>query len=756
MLLITIVPQFIIGIVAYKGINSFSDKSENFGNTLGQSVSDNCYNFCMDQAKNSDLDLTTKYAESINNTLKKISEQVEILVLALETIYQNENKFSKFLLPLPEMLENVNKIDRNSVQGSMFAVDVNNSTDEKTLVYNVSEYRSFSKKNIHTTNLKDYINLADTKIEDILSNGSIVSNSYAPSNILNEMKLLSNIEYLVNPIYFTNTDIENIFVGTETGIGYTHTFFDNCVKYLPSSRNWYKDAVSVSKSGNNKPVWQSTYKSISSGKYCITCSKAFKDSNGNILGVIGIDMDLSKINEELAKTNEGKGGLAFIADNNGKMVSSRNYESDEFDKDPLKNKNITESHRELLNNMMAGKTGSLITHFSYDNNDYLTSYASIEIASWSLCVETPISNLNKIGSDIKNEITDSISNSINKLKENAKLDNWIYLLLFLILIFVSILLSYVLSKLIAGPVLVLTNGAKDIGNGDFDKKIKIESGDEIGELSREFNKMGENLKKYISKLKKTTVEKVKLNSELNVAKTIQEDMLPCIFPKFANQKSYDIFATMNPAKAVGGDFYDFFLIDEDHIGLVIADVSGKSISAALFMVITKTLIKNYASLGFSPEKVLNVVNKQLCENNKAEMFVTSFMAVIDLKTGEVKYCNAGHNKPLIYRKTEGKFSWLDTSHGFVLAGIDTVKYKLETLTMKSGDILYLYTDGVTEAINEKKELYSDERLINLLNNTNVDNTNSEKILKIIKKDIEKFSGTEPQADDITMLIFKYF
>ena len=186
------------------------------------------------------------------------------------------------------------------------------------------------------------------------------------------------------------------------------------------------------------------------------------------------------------------------------------------------------------------------------------------------------------------------------------------------MIFVSILLSYVLSKLIAGPVLVLTNGAKDIGNGDFDKKIKIESGDEIGELSREFNKMGENLKKYISKLKKTTVEKVKLNSELNVAKTIQEDMLPCIFPKFANQKSYDIFATMNPAKAVGGDFYDFFLIDEDHIGLVIADVSGKSISAALFMVITKTLIKNYASLGFSPEKVLNVVNKQLCEKRAPE------------------------------------------------------------------------------------------------------------------------------------------
>ena len=755
MLLITIIPQFIIGIIAYREINSFSDKAENFSNSLGQSVSDNCYNFCIDQAKSSNLNLTVKYAQSINNTLKKASEQVEILALALETIYQNKNRFSKFLLPLPEITEKSNSEDRNTVQSSMFAVDKENSNDEKILSYNIADYKSFSEKNIYKTSLKDYLNLEESKITDILKNSAIVSNNYVPSSLLEEMKLLSNIKYVAKPLYSTNIDLENIYVGTKTGIRYSCSSFNNYVRYLPSRRAWYKDAVSAYEVGSNSPVWQSTYISLSSGKYCITCSKVFRDSQGKILGVVGIDMDLSKINEEVAKTNEEEGGFAFIADHEGKMVSSRNYESDDFDKEPLKNKNITESHRKLLSNMIEGKTGVSETRFSYDNKDYLTSYAPIGASNWSLCVETPINKFEKIATDVKGEVTNSIISSLNKLKKTSESNNWFYLLFFLVLIFISTLLSFALSKLIADPILLLTSGAKDIGSGNFNKKIKIESRDEIGELSREFNKMGDDLQNYVSKLKKTTVEKVKLNSELNVAKTIQEDMLPCIFPKFSNQKSYDIFATMNPAKAVGGDFYDFFLIDKDHIGLVISDVSGKSISAALFMVITKTLIKNYVSLGFSPEKVFDVVNKQLCENNKAEMFVTSFIAIVNLKTGEIKYCNAGHNKPLVYKKSENKFSWLNTKHGFVLAGIDTVRYKSETLNMQPGDALYLYTDGVTEAINEKKELYSDERLISVLNSLNIEDTSSKEILEFIKKDIEKFSGTEPQADDITMLIFKY-
>ena len=212
MLLITIIPQLIIGIVAYKGIDSFSEKAESFSNSLGQSVSSNCYNFYTEQVKSSNLNLTVKYAQSINNMLKKISEQVEIIALALETIYQNKDRFSKFLLPLPEITEEPNIEDRNTAQSSMFAVDKENSNDEKILPYNIPDYKSFSKKNIYRTSLKDYLNLEDSKIADILKNSAIVSNNYVPSNILEEMKLLSNIKYVAKPLYSTNIDLENIYV----------------------------------------------------------------------------------------------------------------------------------------------------------------------------------------------------------------------------------------------------------------------------------------------------------------------------------------------------------------------------------------------------------------------------------------------------------------------------------------------------------------------------------------------------------------
>lgn len=758
MLLITIVPQFVAGIIAYKQMKNYANQARSFANSLGQSISSKCQDFYNSSAKDYSLEIAMKHAKEINNTLQKVSEQVESLVLALESIYENESKFSKFLLPLPEMNININKDDRFSAKSSMFAIDVKSSTKDKTLSYNVPEYEKLSAnigKGIYKTNLNDYVSLKDNEAEKILKSNSIVSNNIVPEKILNEMRLLSNVRYLAEPFYITNTDIENICIGTESGIRYSCSCFNNYTRYLPNSRAWYKDAVNVLKNGNNRPVWQSTYKSLSSGKYCVTCSKAFRDSKGNVLGVAEIDIDLSKINESVANTKTSKDGFAFIAGNNGEMISSEDYESENFDKEPLKNPNITESHKKLLNNMMQGETGVSTTNFSYNNKDYLTAYAPIAVSSWSLCIETPISEIEKISKDINNETVNSVTNGINVIEENISSDIKLYLMFFFILICISILLAFALSKLIAGPILNLIDGVKDIGKGNFDEKVAIESKDEIGQLAMAFNKMADDLKSYIEKLKKTTVEKVKLNSELNVAKTIQKDMLPCIFPKFSDQKEYDIFATMHPAKAIGGDFYDFSLIDKDHIFLVIADVSGKSISAALFMVITKTLIKNYACLGFSPEKVFDVVNKQLCENNKAEMFVTSFIATVNLKTGEVKYCNAGHNKPLIYRKSENKFNWLNTSHGFVLAGLDTVKYKVETLTLRPGDALYLYTDGVTEAVNEKKELFSDERLIATLNN-NITETSSENALKLIKSKIDDFAGSEPQADDITMLMFKFF
>lgn len=254
----------------------------------------------------------------------------------------------------------------------------------------------------------------------------------------------------------------------------------------------------------------------------------------------------------------------------------------------------------------------------------------------------------------------------------------------------------------------------------------------------------------------------RIETELNLATDIQANLLPSIFPPFPERKEIDVFASMHPAKEVGGDFYDFFLVDEDHLALVVADVSGKGIPAALFMVTAKTLIKDHASLGFEPGKVFTVVNNMLCEGNDAGLFVTGWMAVINLKTGRVVTVNAGHNPPLVCRgrKTmDGmpgancEFEYLRTKSGFVLAGMEDIKYRAYSFNMYPGDMLYLYTDGVTEATNSEDELYGEERLQECLNSRKWESMNE--LAEEVKVSVDRFANKAPQFDDITMLAFRY-
>jgi len=206
----------------------------------------------------------------------------------------------------------------------------------------------------------------------------------------------------------------------------------------------------------------------------------------------------------------------------------------------------------------------------------------------------------------------------------------------------------------------------------------------------------------------------RMAAELNVATQIQTSMLPCIFPAFPHRDEFDIYAIMQPAKEVGGDFYDFFMVDEHILAMVVADVSGKGIPAALFMVIAKTLIKNNVQSGKSPKEVFETVNEMLCENNEAQMFVTVFMGIWDMRTGTFTYINAGHNPPLI-KRAGGDYEWLPTKPGFVIAGMEGMKYKQDELVINEGDTIFMYTDGVTEAENLNKELFGESRLIEKLN-----------------------------------------
>ncbi|MGM9548501.1 MAG: SpoIIE family protein phosphatase [Faecousia sp.] len=295
----------------------------------------------------------------------------------------------------------------------------------------------------------------------------------------------------------------------------------------------------------------------------------------------------------------------------------------------------------------------------------------------------------------------------------------------------------------------IQSNEKELAEGKATVNVpNIRTGDEVELLAHSFRKMEEDVISYLRDFRKVTAEKERIGAELNVATQIQADMLPRIFPPFPDRSEFDVYAGMTPAKEVGGDFYDFFLVDDNHLALVIADVSGKGVPAALFMVIAKTLLKNAAQTGLSPKAVLEKVNDQLCENNEAEMFVTVWLGVYEISTGRLTAANAGHEYPAL-RRADGTFELVRDRHGFVLAGMEGSRYREYELTLEPGDTLFVYTDGVAEATDTEGVLYGTERMLQALNRC--PSGAPAQLLQTVKEDIDRFVGDAPQFDDITML-----
>ena len=276
---------------------------------------------------------------------------------------------------------------------------------------------------------------------------------------------------------------------------------------------------------------------------------------------------------------------------------------------------------------------------------------------------------------------------------------------------------------------------------------------EMRALADSVEKMELDTVRYIENITSITADKERMGTELTIASQIQEGSIPSVFPAYPDRSEFDIHASMTPAKEVGGDFYDFFLIDDDHLGLVMADVSGKGVPAALFMMVTKILISEMAKTGISASEVLSSVNSRICEHNKAEMFVTVWLGILEISTGTLRAANAGHEYPAI-KRADGKFELFKDKHGFVIGGMDGIKYKEYELKLSKGDTIFLYTDGVTEATNGNNELFGNDRLVSALN-IKADFTAKE-LLSCVKSEIDSFVGDAPQFDDITMMALQYF
>ena len=513
--------------------------------------------------------------------------------------------------------------------------------------------------------------------------------------------------------------------------GLVSSFLGN-KEYQYFFQDWYQIPKEL-----DKPIWSEPYFDEGAGNIIMsTYSIPFYSNKGGkqiFTGVVTADISLEWLMETIKKISSRQSSHAFLISRHGVFVSHPN-------KDYIMRESIfsiaeasnDQALREIGRDMIHGGKGFVILKDHFAGQKAWMYYAPLPSLGWSIGVVFP---------------EDKLFASIGKL---GAIILAIGAAGFLALLIVIIAISGTITK----PLRVLADKAGEIARGNLEVEIPtVSSRDEVAALSNSFQNMKIALKEYIGNLAETTAAKERIESELKIAHTIQMSFLPKRFPPFPEKEELEIFAILEPAKEVGGDLYDFFLIDEEHVFFSIGDVSGKGVPAALFMAVTKTLMKGIASQTISPSITLSHVNLELCKDNDSSMFVTVFCGILNLKTGELLFANAGHNLPVLI-SAGGDIRWLSSPPALLLGIMEDAQFETSRMILTPGDTLFLYTDGVTEAMNPQQEFFSDQTLISTI--AGCQNKRSpEEIIDCVLKTVKAFAGVEPQSDDITMLALHY-
>ena len=496
-------------------------------------------------------------------------------------------------------------------------------------------------------------------------------------------------------------------------------------EYDYPNQEWYKQIISRVTPERNIVWTKPYYENLGSYTTMVTAGTGIY-VDGELVGVATVDWEIDSIIDEVSKMKPFEKTFSMYKNgakikNSFALLGDSEYDYIIASSDPyLENDKIVgHSLKEVpwYSNNLYG-----ITYIKYHGKKYVPFYRKLRNGMiFVICVP--------------------------KWEMFKDIDNFYYYMLLLLLAIGFILplsLFFSLKRNIVNPIDKLTDIAHKIGNGE-DVTIKIEKPEEFVQLASTFDKMTKDIKSI-------TQERAKINSELSIAKSIQASSLPNIFPPFPNKNEFDIYASMEPAKEVGGDFYDFFLIDENRLMFLIADVSGKGVPAALFMMTVKTLINNVSQSNYSPKELIELINNKICKTNKQGFFVTVLIGITEINSGKTSIINCGHNHPLIKRK-EGSYEYLNLKSNIPLGIFENSEFEIYETVLNKGDIIYTYTDGVTEAINNNNEVYGEERLRNCLNN--IETTKPIDIAQEVKTSIMEFANSNSQSDDITMLIFKY-
>ncbi|MDY0189235.1 MAG: SpoIIE family protein phosphatase [Desulfuromonas sp.] len=502
----------------------------------------------------------------------------------------------------------------------------------------------------------------------------------------------------------------------------------------PTQHYFYLDWYQLCKE-LEQPVWTEPYFDTDGSKaLMVTYSVPFYRSAKGIkyfAGVVTVDITLDWLQEMISSLKLYDSGYALILSATGTYICHpveqlRCNETVFSLAEGLHSQEIWDIGR----NMIDGKTDFIVRPSVRDNTESFLFHMPLPIGGWSLAFLYP---------------TNEVLAQANELTRATLIIGFAgFLLLALVVMWIAVRITR--------PIHNLSAGALEIAAGNLHATLpQAKSRDEVGQLTDSFHLMQQSLHEYMENLQVTTSNKERIESELRIAREIQMGILPKLFPAFPNHDEFDIFASLESAKEVGGDLYDFFFIDPNHFCFLVGDVSGKGVPAAFFMAITKTLIKVVAERESVPHLIMQKVNNDLAEDNESCMFVTLFLAILDIRSGEVSYCSCGHNPPILC--AGGQVSYLKSMNEPIAGAMTDVSYTTQQLRLAPGDTMFLYTDGVTEAMNKKQELYSDERLLELF--THIVATSSEEIINQVNQSVVEFAAGAEQSDDITMLALTY-
>ena len=465
-------------------------------------------------------------------------------------------------------------------------------------------------------------------------------------------------------------------------------------------------------------------------------------------------MYLDNMESFVQSIDVGSGGFAAIMNRDGQILFSTASEGSlaAVTNGPDIRKNQDAALAQVATNASIGFKG--VNLINVDGVPSYVAYAPMDTVGWSLFVVLPQEGVEAPTKQMLESLGSMMDASMEKSDSQVRSATWILLGLFGAAVAMAVCIAVRLSKNIVRPIRVLTDKVSSISGDTLDFEWDLETGDETQTLAESFGSMTRRMNEYIENIRTITAEKERVGAELSLAQRIQESMLPNVFPPFPERSEIDIYASMDPAKEVGGDFYDYFFIDDDHLGLVIADVSGKGIGAALFMTICMITLKNFATQDLPPAEVLRKANEMICANNSADMFVTVWIGVLELSTGRLTAANAGHEYPIV-KLPGGAYEIVKDKHGFVVGGLEDETYENYELLLQPGSKLFLYTDGLPEAKGpgETTDMFGMDRLLAALNAD--PDADPQQTLSNMNGAVAAFVQDEEQFDDLTMLCLEY-